>query len=240
MKKRIKNNIDINNRKPRKYKLIRTQNARYSVFEEKDINVQYFMYLAKKYCLSNGIKFDEKDIDTKEFTDWLYDYVEATNKYADFLSAYEVELNDSTLAETGKGKFDSIIGGASTEISAFSEMMERPKIIFGDVKKGLLIHNNKRILTLDDLGIDRLMTQNPNFYGEVDNFATFANELHKEITFGVYGNFSDKDINNKTNMIKRLLETTDNTIFEYDTFKDYYFIFVSTISPKIKVKKLSL
>ncbi len=237
--KKIKN-IESNNRKSKKYRLLTDSNIKYAVFEEKDLNTRYFMYFVKKYCLSNGIKFDIKNFDNKEFTDWIHEYIQITNDYAKFLTSYDIDLNCPSLAETGKGKFDSIIGPEASEISIFSEIMERPKIIFGDVEKGLLIHDNRRIITLDDLNIDTLITQNPNFFTEVEDFTTFANSLNKNITFGVYGNFSDKDIKNKTNMIKRLLENTSDTIFEYDTFKDCFYMLVTTRRQKIKTKTLSL
>lgn len=233
-------NFTNSNNRDKKYKLMHESNIQYAAFEEKNINVRYFMYLLKKYCLSNGINFDINNIDINEFMDWIYEYIKETNGYADFLASYDIDLNDPFLAEVGKGKFDSIIGPDATEISIFSEMMERPKLIFGNVEKGLIIQDNRTILTLDDLNIDRIITQNPNFYSEVDNFTTFASELNKNITFGVYGNFSDKDIKNKTNMIKALLESTDDTIFEYDTFNDCFYMIVTTKKPKIKTKTLSL
>lgn len=225
------------NQKPRKkYKLVTNDKVLLLSYEKDNIEIEYFLYLLKKYCTSKGVTFEKNTFNTTEFKEWLDEYIKITKQYADFLKAHEINLDDSSVAEVGKGKKDSIIGTESIEISKFASTMERPKIEFGNKERGLVIYNGKIGLTLDDLGIGKLITQNPNEFKEVNNFSTFSKELRKKIVFGVYGNFSDLDVKQKMKMIKTLLEDTDNTKFEFDTDNDYFYIVVHTA----KTKKLSL
>lgn len=224
----------------RKVKLVRKPKIKYIIINRRKISIDYFRYLLKKYCLNNGIIYNKNNISPEEFITWVNEYKKTTKEYADFLTSYDIDLNSPSLAEVGKGMIDSIIGPEAIEVSDFSESLKRPKIILKDAKKGLIIQEDKRILTLDDLDIKRLITQNPNGYSEIDDFVTLAKRLNENITFGVYGSFSDKDIEEKNNMIKKLLESIEDTKYEFDTLNDHFYMAVTTKKPKTKVKTYNL
>lgn len=223
----------LNNNITRKknYRLIEDVNI-YKKTKFTEVEVRYFMYLTQKYGLSNGIDIKNMNINPSDFTEWLKAYIEMTKKYASFVKSNDINLEADTLAELGKGKCDSIITKAAYEISEFSETMKRPKLVFGDVNRGLLIHKNSEIFSLEDLGISTLITQNPNELSEIKNLTILSNDLDKNFAFGVYGNFSDKDTKMKTGMIKKILESTNNNEFVYETDKDYYYMLIKTADKK--------
>lgn len=210
-----------------------------SNLKAQDVERKYFLYLSKKYCVSRGRKFNKLEFDVPDFVRWLKEYIDLTKNYADFLSSYDIELDDYASAEVGKGKFDSIIGTDGVEISEFAETMERPRMVVGNVDKGLIICKDRKILTLDDLNIDKIITQNPNSFDEVKGLTSLANNLEKNITFGVYGNLDDEDKLNKIKMVENIIVNTDNIRFEYDTFGDSFYM-MATTKPYIKCKVKTL
>lgn len=220
----------------KKYKIQKVNAIKYAVLNSQNISSQYFMDLIKKYCSCEGLVFDKENFDTSAFGDWMKEYIKITREYAKFLSSYDIDLNSHNLAEIGKGKYDSIIGPDAYEISKYSEKMGRPKLVFGDIRKGLLIYDNQIIFSLDDLDINWLITQNPSSYTEINDFSLLANNLDKKITLGIYGNFSDKDMKRKMNMIKKVLQNTEDATFEYDTSKDYFYLKVNAGKTKTKIK----
>lgn len=231
MDKKINDSNDNNIIKKKKYKLMKDVNIyKEAIFT--DTEVRYFMYLTQKYNLSNGTNQRNININPSDFTEWLKEYIKMTKKYASFVNSNDVNLSDESLAELGKGKYDSIITSNAYEISEFSETMKRPKLVFGDINRGLLIHRNTEIFSLEDLGINTLITQNPNELLEIQDLIILSNNLDKNFAFGVYGNFSDKDIDMKTDMIKRVIESTNHNEFVYDTDKDYYYMLVRTSNKK--------
>lgn len=234
----IKENNNIFNKGKKKYKLMENNNYKEAIFE--DYNVEYFKYFLQKFCSSRGMEFDKKNFDITEFIDWMNEYIKITNNYADFLRTCDIDLGSSNLAEVGKGRFDSIITPDALEISEFSETFGKPKLIFGDIYKGLLIQGSSKIISLNDLGINTLITQNPNSHQAVDDFTILSETLGKEIAFGMYGNFSDKDIRRKTKMIEEILEDVYDSEFCYDTDKDNFYMTVIAKRPKIKILKKTL
>ena len=115
--------------------------------------------------------------------------------------------------------------------------MGRPKLIFGDLSRGLLVHNDKNVYSLDDLGINSIVSQNPNTMLDINNLGILSNELDKKIIFGVYGSFGDRDIDFKTDMIKKLLEITNYNSIEYETDKDNYYMLVQTKNKEKRIIK---
>lgn len=200
-----------------------------------ETNFDYYMHLIKKYCLNIGMNFRKNSIDIDDFIEWLKVYRKITKEYANFVRTLDINLNDSSLAEFGKGKYDSIIESDAFEISNYSETMGRPKLIFGDLNRGLLIYNDKIVYSLEDLGIESIISQNPNKPFDTTRLSLLSNELDKKVIFGIYGSFSDKDIEMKTDMIKEFLESTDYNELEYETDKDNYYMLVQT---KNKEKRL--
>ncbi|MBR3230020.1 MAG: hypothetical protein IKF91_04250 [Bacilli bacterium] len=236
--KKIKLNNIPNDINLKKYKLEKDNSIKFAILNSQSISAQYLIDLIKKYCSCEGLIFDEKNFDTLAFRDWIKEYIKITHEYAKFLTSHDIDLNNHSLAEVGKGKYDSIIGPDAYEISDYSEKMGRPKLIFGDTKKGLIICDNKKIFSLDDLSINWLITQNPNSFDEVDDFSSFANYLNRNITLGIYGNFSDKNMKRKMNMLKKTIQNIDNATYEYDTLNDYFYAMVTARKTnKQKVKK---
>ena len=88
-----------------------------NIYKKNDeIKFDYYMYLIKKYCLNIGTSFKKDNIDIDDFIEWLKVYREITRGYANFVSSFDINLNESNLAEFGKGKIDSIIGKDDIEI----------------------------------------------------------------------------------------------------------------------------
>ena len=200
----------------------------------KDVNLNYIVYLIEKYCKSNGIGLGNYNVDQEDFTEWLKLYIDMTKSYSNFIKSYGICLDEANLAELGKGKFDSIIKENAYEISKFSETMKRSKLIFGDVFKELLIYQDNMVVSLDDLNIDTLISQNPNNAYDIKNLIILSNLSNKQIVLGMYGNFSEKDIKSKTRIIKNFLEETNHNEFEFDTEKDNFYMFARVNKPKIK------
>lgn len=201
------------------------------------INTRYVNYLIKKYFQSQGkdrIEEYEDDELEKEFLEWLIEYRRLTENYAHFLEANNVNISDPVTAEIGKGFIDTVSRRIVT-ISEFAPTLGKPSLVMENVHDGILIYEGIRYITLDELGIETIITQNENSEESINDFEILANGQFRNIVFGEYGNFSDEDTEEKINIIKRLLENIWDARFIYDTSGGSYYLAVQ--SRKLKNKK---
>lgn len=205
--------------------------------QKEDLNLKYLKHLMKMFKKSRGNNISNFE---EEFEIWLESYIALTQNYASFLIANDIDLSIPETAEFDKGLIDTVSEDI-TIISEFAPTMNKPKLIMGDVYRGLLIREGIEILSLDELGIETMLMQNS--ISRVNDFEVLAFEQRRRTIFGVYGYFGDEDSSKKIKTIKSLLALGEgNKDFIYDTNGDAYYLAIdanrASVKRKEKVKTL--
>lgn len=174
----------------------------------------------------------------KEFTEWVESRQLIGKKYLDFLEymGTHPSLNSSSI-EVGKGIFDSIV--LDTQMPVVSKYFEgmaqkkdSSKILRGEFK---VVGGTPKIFTGDKMShslipydFSRFITQNPYDQSCIEGWQDLHNS-GENITVGIYGDASDRDIKTKLILLRSLRDSMDEYYREeYIKDGDKYYAAVST------------
>lgn len=211
-------------------------NATKKEVNEMNDEKQYSNFLIQQFVNAN--EFDNKKKLPElanDFKIWLEVQKEYLKIYNQALKDLEVPYDNVYCAEIGKGSFDSVVldETATTIITPYIKNDE-------DNKKNIILPFDVKIIngvvTLQKEehpkiinGFNRYMTQNPYTKQHLNGWA----HLHlnnQPITIGVYGKITDKDREQKLNLIKSVKEQLEsNFLFlENEIYQDTYISILST------------
>ncbi len=167
-----------------------------------------------------------------DFAHWLYEQNKALEELKKYFANYDIDINDSNIAEVGKGKYDSIVLPTTRIISPFGETLNKEN-------NELLVYQGEPIITGSEVKgqvVDRFMTHNPYYYEQISEWPLLHFNGY-DIIVGYCGYVNDLNIlekENQLNLLKQNLE--QGCIVNYDTINDVYVCFIKS---RRKVKKLS-
>ena len=198
---------------------------------------RYLINLYKQYCDARGIEcnpFDGKNL-SYEFLEWIAINKLLAKEYSDYL-AYLGYCDSKTIAEVGKGRYDSISTDNMAVISPYADTLHLANsellVIDGTPlveQKGKLIIPQEQIL----------LTSNPYEEMRIGNWSRIHNLGQYDISIGMFGNIHDEDFEKKIKLIEELSSRmTDDHSVDYDTDKDNYFCTLNS-RRKVKVKTLT-
>ena len=197
---------------------------------------RYLLNLYKQYCDARGVirnPFDGKDL-SYDFLEWITTNKLMTKEYSDYL-LYLGYLESKTVAEVGKGRYDSIASQEIATISPYADTLELPKrelFIIVDVP---LIEESGKIVLLNQ---QVLLTHNPYDEMRIMNWSRVHNMGNYDISIGMFGKVYDEDFSKKVKLIEEISKRmTEDHVLDYDTDKDKYFC---SLNSKRKVKLKSL
>ena len=198
---------------------------------------EYLYCLLTQFNKSKGFK--KIDLNSiyyfEEFSEWLETQEKISKIYRSYLHNFGLDINDSKVAEVGKGKYDSIALPNTKIISPFGETM-------GKENSKLTICQDKSIIVgpkSEEEFVGKFITQNPYDDKLIENWE-LLHFNNNDICVGMYGSIKDKDCKKK---IKVLLELKAHLLgenkLEVDTVNDKYIAFLKSDRKKL-VKKLGL
>lgn len=205
-------------------------------------------YLFQQYIMANGLKIKDcnKILNSdfyhrlqlfNDFTYWSNNRQQIGEKYVEFINYLGVDITPTT-AEVGKFIRDSITLPYDNKIiTKYKEGLPNKRVIEGTLKvfNGQPIIEEKRQFVRE---IDTFITQNPYSQKEIIKWQDLHDFGRYNIALGVYGNFIDKDKEEKLYMLKKFKEKINKNDYnmEYDTNGDIYMAaFVSNQNDKVKL-----
>lgn len=206
------------------------------------MNKEYMKNLVMQYVNSTGTK--NIDINSEnfiqEFKSWLSLIIKLSDGYIELLKFLNVDYNSLTMAEVGKGKYDSIVlnNGSTIMITPYiKEKINNPLVSHQFVSlKGrpfIICKDKPKIIK-----IGNIMTQNPYSEASIHDFNLLHDMNECDITVGVYGENTDKDKEQKLKMLKNFSEklVRESRMDGYEFNGNYFYAVTS--SPKITGKVL--
>lgn len=208
--------------------------------------MSYIENLIKQYIDATGKK--DVDINSKKFIQELYKWVNERSKlnsiYLEVLKSMNVDFSDSTSAEIGKGKFDSVVlSRGTTVITPYAEedlkFLSIGDVIQADFKvdngNPVLVSSNNDVKPAN--GFYHFMTHNPYDFKSLENWVKLTYLKDVSITIGIFGKKHDKDFKYKLEFLKRLRDKLTCKYNEgHNIENDNYFFAVSTRYGKEKIK----
>lgn len=198
---------------------------------------RYLLNLYKQYCDARGVicnPFDGKNL-SYDFLEWIAINKLMAKEYSDYL-LYLGYFDSKTIAEVGKGRYDSIASEYMTVISPYADTLQLPKselFVMGGVP---LIEQAGKIISVEQ---DILLTHNPYDEMRVINWSTIHNLGDYDISIGMFGSIYDEDFSKKIKLIEEISKrVTEDHILDYDTDNDKYFYSLNS-RRKVKVKTLT-
>jgi len=212
----------------------------------------YIINLMKEFIYAIGTK--NIDVNSKQFIEefslWLKERKTISKKYIYFLDSLDLRFADSSCAEIGKGKYDSIVKLLDTTIiTPYSKTFENSlnnRIITGNIhiQDGTpLLFQNAEFKTvkkeIPSSIIDTYMTQNPSKTVNIPRWGELYNIGERSIIIGAYGSVYDNDIDLKINNIAQLKDILldDDFVEEKVIDNDSYFYVISADKKLRKTKK---
>ena len=200
---------------------------------ENSKSYRYILNLYKQYCDAKDLVFRPiMDITSTEgFTDWLIENIKISRMYRDYIMNLGF-ADGKTIAEIGKGKYDSIADNDFSVISPYGEEMDQICSDFFIIGKYPLVSKEGIVCAPSE---NILLTHNPFDESMSQYWYRMHNALLYDISVGVYGNINDHDRNEKINLIMELSKRmTRDYGLESDTNGNNYFC---TVYSKKIVKK---
>lgn len=148
-----------------------------------------------------------------------------------YFEHHEIDINNSKIAEVGKGKYDSIVLPTTEIISPFGETLNKKN-------KELVVYQGEPfILGSEGKGqvVDRFMTHNPYYYELIKDWPLMHFNGY-DIIIGYCGFINDLNIDEKIKQINSIKGNMGNEyVYSYDITNDIYVCFIKS---KRKVKEL--
>jgi len=174
----------------------------------------------------------------KEFTEWIKSRQLIGKKYLDFIEYMGSHPSlDSSSVEVGKGIFDSVVLDTQMPVvtkyfESMAQKKDYSKILRGEFKvvggTPKIITGNKMLQSLLPYDFSRFITQNPYDQSCIEGWQDLHNS-GENITVGIYGDASDKDIKTKLSLLRTLRDSLyDYYQEEYIKDGDMYYAAVST------------
>ena len=210
-----------------------------------DREAQYMENLILQFSQTIGINqtdFNSGNFD-EEFNFWLLERQRISEQYKQLLDDKNIDYINPNTAEISKGKHDSIVlsNGITKMITNYITEIPRDennRIIKSDfqiIRSKPKIRNPKNNPNFNRL--NHFMIQNPYGKDQITNWDKLHNYGQYQITLGLYGKITDKDIESKIKMLKSIKnKLKDNYQEEFETKQGNYFYILSTNQPKKKIK----
>lgn len=200
-------------------------------------NFEYSQNVFNRYA--SATKTEVFDV---RFIEWLVNDQENSKLYKLLLKDMQIEYDNPSIAEVGKGSLDSITIdniSKSTIITPYLESFtplngtDRKSVNYNKMlaNKNIIPINFSSILAMDN--ISRFFTQNPT----LEEIALFT-KLHQQnsdITIGIYGNIKDYDLESKSILMDQIRKSLLSDYEERATTIDSTYLHV--ISSKRRVLK---
>lgn len=198
---------------------------------------RYLLNLYKQYCDARSVvcnPFDGKNL-SYDFLEWITINKLMAKEYSDYL-LYLGHLESKTVAEVGKGRYDSIASEEMTIISPYADTLELPKRELFVIDGVPLIEQGGKIVLPEE---QILLTHNPYDEMRIINWSRVHNMRDYDISIGMFGSIYDKDFPKKVKLIEEISKRmTEDHVIDYDTDKDKYFCSLNS-KRKVKVKTLT-
>ena len=196
------------------------------------MNIGYIFNLYRQYCLAVGKVYDKFNLlNDDDFFLWIKLLKTQTEIYSYYLEYLDVNLSSDSSMEIGKGKYDSIGSSLVTMVSPYADTL-------GYRNSDITVCGNIPYVIMgtsiyDASNCEMFLTHNS--YDSIISKLISLHECNYSICVGFYGSISDKDKNDKLNMLENILkECCDNLELSSDTLDGNYF---SCIRSKWKVKR---
>ena len=172
------------------------------------MNIGYIFNLYRQYCLAVGKVYDKFNLlNDNDFFLWIKLLKTQTEIYSYYLEYLDVNLSSDSSVEIGKGKYDSIGSSLVTIVSPYADTLEYRNSDFticGNIPYVIMGTS-----IYDASNCEMFLTHN-----SCDSIISKLISLHEcnySICVGVYGSISDKDKNDKLNILENILkECCDN------------------------------
>ena len=198
---------------------------------------RYLLNLYKQYCDARSVvcnPFDGKNL-SYDFLEWITINKLMAKEYSDYL-LYLGHLESKTVAEVGKGRYDSIASEEMTIISPYADTLELLKRELFVIDGVPLIEQGEKIVLPEE---QILLTHNPYDEMRIINWSRVHNMGDYDISIGMFGSIYDKDFSKKVKLIEEISKRmTEDHVIDYDTDKDKYFCSLNS-KRKVKVKTLT-
>lgn len=196
------------------------------------MNTGHIFNLYKQYCLATGKVYDKFNLlNDDDFFLWIKLLKTQTEIYSYYLEYLDINLSSDSSMEIGKGKYDSIGSSLVTIVSPYADTL-------GYRNSNITVCGNIPYVIMgtsiyDASNCEMFLTHNS--CDSIINKLVLLHKCNYSICVGVYGSISDKDKNDKINMLENILkECCDNLELNFDTLGGNYF---SCIRSKWKVKR---
>jgi len=214
--------------------------------------MSYLDNLSKQYRDATGVR--TIDINSKQFLKELHSWTSERQKmgkgYLELLNRIGLyDFSSSYYAEIGKGCIDTIVGDYSTTIITpytdyMNQIVDERKIVRGYMS----VVSEVPVLVIDGViektisDIDTYMTHNPYSPLWIRDWDRLHTSGSFDIIVGAYGKISDRDRNQKTKMIRDLVESigTLDIKEDYIEYGEYYYTFVGSDRMLLKKEKIDL
>jgi len=201
---------------------------------------EYILSLYKQYCECNGKIPNIKELYElpNEFIAWLDTRQHLGKQYGEYISYLGIDSASMSIAEVGKGAYDTIFTEGMIIISPYAKTISKTQepsslIMLGNQP---LIATKKNII--EPTCIDMFLTHNPHNEQLISHWHKIHNGNSHNICVGVYGKLYDKDRMEKIRMLERLSDKLEDDIeITYDEINDSYFYNIKS-SRKILKKEL--
>ena len=196
---------------------------------------RYLLNLYKQYCDARGLIFNPIDVKnfSYDFLEWITKNKLMTKEYGDYL-CYLGHLNFKTVAEVGKGRYDSIASLEMAVISPYASDLSKKELFVIDGVP-LIEKSGKIVLPQQQI----LVTHNPYEEMRIMNWSLIHNFGDYDISIGMFGSIYDEDFSKKIKLIENISkQMTEDFVLDYDTDKDKYFCSLNS-NRKVKIKTLT-
>lgn len=211
--------------------------------------MSYLDNLSKQYQDATGARII--DINSKQFLKELHSWTSERQKmgkeYLELLNRIGLyDFSSSYYAEIGKGCIDTIVGDYSTTIITpytdyMNQIVDERRIVRGFMS----VVSEVPVLVIDGViektisDIDTYMTHNPYSPLHIQDWDRLHTSGSFDIIVGAYGKISDRDRNQKTKMIRDLVESigTLDIKEDYIEYGEDYYTFVGSDRMLLKKEK---
>lgn len=196
------------------------------------MNLDYIINLYKNYCNIVGKKFDERElVSDNYFIKWIQQLESQTVLFKDYLDFAGIELDPSKTVELEKGKYDSLGSDLATIISPYADTMNLPKGEICYFRDGAVIDSGNNMKYADRYNL--FLTHNPYALLNIKNLLLLE-KLGHTICLGMYGSKSDKDKNQKLDLLYNLRKyLSKKSKVLIDSHNDNYLAILKTKSPSM-------
>ena len=198
---------------------------------------RYIINLYKQYCDAKGIffEFSAGENLSKDFIKWLILSEKLAIKYIEYLNSLDY-FNSSSIAEIGKGRYDSIASKEMAVISPYADTLQLPSSELFIIDGVPLIEQRGKIVLPQQ---QILLTHNPYDEMRIIDWSSVHNRGDYDISIGMFGSIYDEDFSKKVKLIEEISKRmTEDHVIDYDTDKDKYFCSLNS-KRKVKVKTLT-